>query len=121
MLHVTVRRTLASLSAIAFAALVACSGATEAAPSGVVFFQLDAPLCSSIIPVQFSIDQAIVATDTFMVHVAGGNHTRSRAFETSPGAHTLSARTVGGYVWPDKQVTITAGAAVTDSLPFYCS
>jgi hypothetical protein len=28
---------------------------------------------------------------------------------------------VGGYVWPPLAVSITSGAVLTDSLPFYCS
>ena|SRR5262245_17693929 len=108
---------------VAFAAVVACGPfiMEERTPNASVFFQLDAPLCSSIIPVQFSIDHTVVATDTFMVNVAPREHTRSRPFIISAGTHLLSARTVAGYVWRDLQVTLSPGSAVTDSLPFYCS
>jgi hypothetical protein len=107
---------------VASAVLVACMNTTEnPVLNASVFFELDAPLCSSIIPVQLSIDHTVVATDTFMVNVAPREHIRSRAFITTAGAHILSARTVAGYVWPDLHVTLAAGSAVTDSLPFYCS
>jgi hypothetical protein len=93
-----------------------CSTPKSVAPQAAVCFLIDAPLCSSIMPVQFSIDNVQVATDTFVVGIAG-----SRAFVTSLGTHTLSARTVSGYVWPEKQVTVVSGDVVTDSLPFHCS
>jgi hypothetical protein len=85
-----------------------------------VYFALDAPLCSSVLPVQFSIDNALVGTDTFRVNLAP-NHTTSAAFPTSAGSHTLGARVVGGYVWADTLVMLSAGAVLTKSLPFYCS
>lgn len=49
-----------------------------------------------------------------------GDHTRSRAFITSPGPHTLRAR-AGLYAWPDKTLMLADGQSVTDTLPFYCS
>jgi hypothetical protein len=91
-----------------------------AAPGATVFYAIDAPLCSSRIPVQFSIDSALVGTDTFAVNISP-QHTTSRGFATTAGSHTLGARVVGGLVWPDRAVTLTAGEAFTDSLPFYCS
>ena len=111
---------------IAPLALVACIGAackssTSATPKQpVVFFAIDAPLCSSTIPVRFSIDSAEVGADTFVVNY-GPPHTTSRGFTVSVGEHTLSARTEWNYVWPDKRVTLAAGETFTDSLPFYCS
>jgi hypothetical protein len=100
--------------------LAACNGADVAAPSATVHFVLDAPLCSSIIPVQFSIDGLEVGVDTFRVDIPSP-HTTSRAFAVSLGAHTLSARTGAGYAWPDKAVSLAAGQAFADSLSFYCS
>jgi len=37
------------------------------------------------------------------------------------GQHTLAARVVNGYMWPNKVVTLAAGDVYTDTLPFYCS
>lgn len=104
----------------AMAGIVACASATGVATPATVTFVLDAPLCSSVIPVQFSIDGHLVGVDTFRVAVASP-HTSSRPFTAPAGAHTLTAQTVAGYVWPAKGVTLAAGQAVTDSLPFYCS
>ena len=102
------------------AAFVACR-VNPTGPDPTVSFMIDAPLCSSRIPVELSIDGALVGTDTFVVNL-GTEHLRSRAFATSAGQHTLSARvTFNGYTWPEKKVTIGAGQAVVDTLPFYCS
>lgn len=106
---------------VGVAALVACAGAKSVAPQPVVVYRLVPYACSSIIPVQFYIDGAQVAADTFRIAVAGGDHTTSRALTTSVGQHTLGARVVNGYVWPDTLVSLTAGELFTDSLPFYCS
>jgi hypothetical protein len=105
---------------VAAAGVVACASATDVATPATVTFVIDAPLCSSVIPVQFSIDGHVVGIDTFRVALANP-HTSSREFTTPAGSHTLSAQTVAGYVWPAKDVTLGAGQAVTDSLPFYCS
>jgi hypothetical protein len=110
-----------SLLASGMLALIACHGGNPAAPAAAVTFELDAPLCSSVIPVELSIDGALVATDTFRVHL-GNAHTVTRAFSVSAGSHLLGARTVGGwYVWPDTSVTLGAGQSFTRSLGFYCS
>jgi hypothetical protein len=101
------------------AAFVACR-VNPIGPDPTVSFMIDAPQCSSTIPVQVSIDSVLVGTDTFVVHY-GPEHLMSRAFATSAGQHRLSARTFNGYTWPDKTVTIGAGQAVVDTLPFYCS
>lgn len=106
---------------IGLAAVCACSSTDVGAPSATVIFVLDAPLCSSIIPVQFTIDSLQVGTDTFKVDVAGGPHTTSHSFAVAPGHHTLSARIDRGFVWPDKSVTLAAGQAFADTLPTYCS
>ena len=110
----------AVLATLGLAIVVGCGSGRAVAPQATVYFQLDAPLCSSILPVQFSIDSVLVATDTFRVHLAN-EHTRSRGFETPAGSHTLSARVVTGYVFDDRHVTLAPGEAFTDSLPFYCS
>ena len=88
-----------------------------------VYFSLDAPLCSSVIPVEFFIDRAPAGSDTFRVGVAG-EHTMSRGFATGAGTHTLGAQAsigTGYYLWPDTTVSLPAGARYTRSLPFYCS
>jgi hypothetical protein len=95
-----------------------CVHATQ--PTAAVHFALDAPLCSSVIPVQLSIDGALVATDTFRVHL-DAPHTISRAFAMPAGVHMLGARAVVGHVWPDTSVTLAPGESFTWSLPFYCS
>jgi hypothetical protein len=112
------RAALSTLLLAAVSAVAACT-IVDPAPGGTVDFLIDAPLCSSRIPMEFSIDGTIVGTDTFLVHLAP-EHVRSRAFATSPGNHTLHVR--GGlFVWPDKTVTLTDGQSMTDTLPFYCS
>ena len=103
----------------AVVALAACGGASEPTPAATVAFTIDAPFCGSRIPAAFSIDGARVGADTFVVHLAG-EHLTSRAFATSPGRHTLGA-TTGYYTWPDTQVTLGPGQALTHTLPFYCS
>lgn len=100
--------------------VVACQGGAVAAPSPTVTFVFAPRACSSIVPVQFLIDGFQVGTDTFKVAVAGGDHLTSRGFATSPGQHVLSART-DTYAWAETTVTLFAGQAYTDSLPFYCS
>jgi hypothetical protein len=105
---------------IGSATLVACSGVGSVEPQPTVRFVLDGPLCSSVVPVQFSIDALRVGTDTFFVHLAP-EHTTSRSYVTSAGQHVIGARTLWGYVWPDKQVTLSPGEVFADSLPFYCS
>jgi len=69
--------------------------------------------------VQLSIDKAIVATDTFVTW--GVKDTISKPFPVAFGLHTVSANVIGGYVWPEKLVTVHAGEAYVDTLPFYCS
>ncbi|HEV8124584.1 MAG TPA: hypothetical protein VGP80_10090 [Gemmatimonadales bacterium] len=100
-------------------ALAACD-ADGVAPPATVYFVIDAPLCSSLIPVQFFIDNTQVGADTFRVNLAP-DHTMSAGFEINSGRHTLGARVVNGYVWADRSVRVAAGEVVHDSLPFYCS
>ncbi len=108
------------LIVLGLALLAGCSTEESEAPRATVYFVIDAPLCSSTIPVQFFIDGLIVGTDTFLVHLSP-EHTHSRGFPISPGSHSLGAQVLAGYVWPDTIVTLTAGEIFTDSLPFYCS
>jgi hypothetical protein len=107
-------------SLLGVTAVAACSSSVMPQPPAAVNFVLVAPLCSSVLPVQLSIDGLIVATDTFRVSVANP-HTLSRDFAVTAGPHALSARVIGGYVWPSQTMTLIAGATATDSLPFYCS
>ena len=100
------------------AAIAACG--TGPRDSATVRFVLNAPLCSSLLGMRFSIDGAVVGSDTFRVNLPNP-HTTSRAFATAPGEHVLGARVDGGFVWPDTTVTLAAGAAFDDSLPLYCS
>lgn len=107
-------------STIASVALVAFGCTNSVAPGASITFVLDAPLCSSVLPIQFLIDSALVGTDTFRIRVPG-EHTRSRAFGASTGRHVVSARLLSGLVWPDTTVTLLSGQAATVSLPLYCS
>ncbi len=106
--------TAALITAFAFA----CASAT-AIDGATVRFYLDAPLCSSVVPVELSIDRSVVAVDTFRVNFASP-HGTSKPFTVSPGTHVLGAR-FGSYIFPEKSVLFTPGLAVIDSLPFYCS
>lgn len=100
-------------------ATTSCCG--DCAPDvATVIYQLDAPLCSSQLPVEFSIDSALVGSDTFRVNLSP-NHTQSRPFAVSAGRRRLGARVVNGYIWPDTVVQLVGGQVFTDSLPFYCS
>ena len=116
-----VRIAAASIAAIG---LAACAAEEPAALPSSVYFFLDAPLCSSIIPARFYIDGVLAGSDTFRVNLAPERLT-SRAFQTSAGQHTLGARGSLGapvdYVWPDTTVDLTAGGTLVHSLPLYCS
>lgn len=101
------------------ATLGGCCGDCGVAEARVVFV-IDAPLCSSILPVEFAIDHLLVGADTFVVGLALP-HTMSSEFTTTAGAHTLGARVVGGYMWPARGVTLAPGEVFADTLPFYCS
>jgi hypothetical protein len=109
-------RILVSLGIIA---LTAC-GSQSVPPAATVHFVLYTSNCSSRFPVQFSIDNVQVGTDTFIVNLPQP-HTESAGFATSDGSHTLGARIVGGLIWPDLTVTLTAGQVFLDSLPVSCS
>ncbi|MEP6831748.1 MAG: hypothetical protein ABJB74_00080 [Gemmatimonas sp.] len=100
----------------------ACSSTGPVPAMAQVHFVLDAPLCSSTIPVAFLIDGVVVGNDTFRVHLTP-SHTESQAFSVPAGNHVLGARTVGAFshVWRDTVVTSTSGAIAVDSLPLYCS
>ena len=88
-----------------------------------VRFVLEAPLCSSILPVELSIDKVIVARDTF--YSFGIPQAESEAFPVEAGPHSLSARVIAsigtGFTWPETLVTVHAGEAYRHPLPFYCS
>ena len=107
------------IGALAVATVFACASGDPTIPPTTIAFALDAPLCSSMLQVQLSIDKAIVATDTFTTY--GVKDTISRKFSVLAGLHTVSANVIGGYVWPEKAVTVPAGGAYVDTLPFYCS
>jgi hypothetical protein len=85
-----------------------------------VVFTLDAPLCSSILPVQLLIDHVQVAVDTFTPNL-GTRHITTRPFPTTQGQHVLGARVINGYVWSDTTVTLQNEQTFTRTLPFYCS
>jgi hypothetical protein len=97
-----------------------CTSGDEPNDEAAIRFQLDAPLCSSQLPVEFRIDGTLVGTDTFRVHLAP-DHILSRAYPVSPGEHLLAAAIPGGFVWPDTVVDVRPGHTFTRSLPFYCS
>ena len=105
---------------LALGITVACHNAPTVPSLAAVNYVLVAPLCSSIIPVEFTIDRERVGVDTFRVGLANA-HTVSRAFILTEGQHTVEAKTTSGYVWPVMTVTLARGATVSDSLPFYCS
>lgn len=110
---------LAAGVAAAVGAGAACD-ATTPAPEGRVRYVLDAPLCSSVLPVQFFIDSVLAGTDTFVVGILPED-TASRAYRTTPGTHRLGAQVVAGFVWPDTVVNLLEGEETTYLLPFYCS
>lgn len=116
--HVRIVRSLQRVSFLALLAGSACIHPTQAPAT--VYFALDAPLCSSVLPVELSIDGAIVASDTFRVNLSVP-HTKSRGFTTWAGTHVIGARTTFGYVWADTTVMLETGQSLTRSLPFYCS
>ncbi|MBL8978686.1 MAG: hypothetical protein JNM53_09750 [Gemmatimonadetes bacterium] len=107
-----------SLGWLAFALAGCDTGSSE--PDPVVYFELDAPLCSSVIPVTFQVDGSGVGADTFRVNLPP-DHLRSRAFVVVAGDHVLGAAVPGGFVWPDTAVHLTPGDTLVRLLPFYCS
>ena len=103
------------------AAAIACGGNGTSTPQAAVYFVLDAPLCSSVVPMRFSIDNTVVGLDTFRVNLAP-NHTTSHAFFTTPGMHVVSGVGVnGGFVFPARSVSLTDGASFMDTLSTSCS
>lgn len=105
---------------LAAVGVVACQHTATTEPAARVHFVIVPQACSSVLPVEFSIDGRLVGTDTFRVDVAGPRMT-SRDFEASPGSHVVGARVTGGFVWPNQTLSMAAGAVVSDSLPFSCS
>jgi hypothetical protein len=115
-------RRLASIGAVVglcVAGLFACAD-DPSAPGGTVVFVLEAPLCSSTLPVEFLIDSVVAGRDTFRVNLSPED-TISPTFRVQGGTHLLGARVVNGYIWPDTTVTIAGGESITRILPFYCS
>jgi hypothetical protein len=107
---------------IALAALCcgACHNPVDSDRPAAIRFVLVAPLCSSVMPVEFFVDAQSVGVDTFRVNVSEP-HIASRDFAVLPGTRTLEAQVVGGYVWPPDTVSILPGSVYADSLAFYCS
>ena len=112
--------------ALALIGLCACQPESTTGAQATVYFVAVAPLCSSVIPVAFSLDGQSLGADTFRIALPNP-HTTSRSFMVTPGQHVLGAHIptganfASGYIWPDQTLTFVAGAAVADSLPFYCS
>ena len=108
---------------IVFAATVAafsCSlNETPPIQPTTVQFVLEAPLCSSVLPVQLSIDKVIVAVDTFVTY--GPPRIESDVFPVTVGPHSISARVVNGFVWPETLITLQQSEQYRHPLPFYCS
>ena len=108
-------------------AVGACNESTDARSAAVNFLFVPYA-CSTSVPIDLSIDNRVVATDTIKFAVPPYDHVKSRDFVVSPGEHVLGARVVipvelggPGFAWPDKHVLLVAGATLSDSLPFYCS
>lgn len=110
-----------SLLVLAAIAAIAACGADSTGASPSVYYTLYAPLCSSHLNVILSIDNAVVATDSFVVGTPANDRTTLGPYVTTAGAHKVDARVVGGFTWPTQSVTISAGQAYTDTLNFYCS
>jgi hypothetical protein len=103
---------------VAIAVLIGCE---DPLPAPVVDFQIDAPLCSSSIPVSLRIDGAQVGVDTFRVNLAPA-HLRSRPFETTVGNHTLAVFHPNGIlIQEDSTVALAAGQSYRFIFGFYCS
>ena len=115
------RRACVAVAMIAPLPLPGCSPAVAPARSATVYFLLDAPLCSSIVPVFFAMDGYAVGADTFRVNLPNP-HVKSAAFTTSAGYHVLSANSppVPG-LRKSTTVNLEAGTVFADTLPLYCS
>ncbi len=115
-----------SAVALAIFSIAACEKAPTA-PNATVYFSFNAPLCSSVVPLEFLIDGAGVGMDTLAVNYAASGHPSiSRGFVVAPGEHTLGAlfegpASAGHPTFADVTVTLGQGQAFTDSLPMYCS
>ena len=114
------RKVIFSLVILVTMGVAACKSATMSAPPASVSFVFATRACSSVVPVHFAIDGIEVGIDTFKVAVSGDDHLVSRTYTTSPGQHSLSART-DRYMWAASTVSLGAGQAFADSLPLYCS
>lgn len=109
-----------AICSIALFALAGCDSNSPADRKAEVSFEIDAPLCSSQIPVIFYINGLEAGQDTFRVNLTN-EHLRSRSFEVDAGDNVLGARVVSGLVWPDTTVSLSPGDTLTHLLPFYCS
>jgi hypothetical protein len=111
-------RALRALGTVGCLALLACH---DPLPQPTVDFLIDAPLCSMVLPVSFTIDGTQVGVDTFEVY--GPANDRSRRFETTAGSHQLAVRFFprGDLIQEDSIITLAPGGAYTFRFGFYCS
>jgi hypothetical protein len=99
--------------------LAGCNSETTTAHAS-VRCEFVAPYCSGPFPVQLLVDNAQLGVDTFVVNHQP-NHTTSKTFQVASGAHTISAHVTGGFVFPDRSVTLAPDSVFVDSLSYYCS
>ena len=98
----------------AAAAVAACGGQNPIGPkaNSKVYFTIDAATCTGTSPVQFSVDSAIVGTETLS---AGQT---SQGYQTTGGVHVLGARLANGtFIWPNTTVSVPFDASYTRLLP----
>lgn len=117
---VPARVAAALVSVIVLVTVLSCSHPTAPLAPPTVDFLLDLKLCSSIIPVQFTIDGNLVGSDTFRIGLVNP-HVRSRAYATTLGAHALGVQATNFGGWGMKTVYLDAGMAYTDTLGGSCS
>lgn len=98
-------------------------------PLGTVRFQLDAPLCSSVLPLRFLVDGRVVSSDTFVVGFGDRPLRTTHDVQMTATAHDLSVQlfrpVLNDYGAVDglatQHVNVPAGGLVVDTLHFYCS
>lgn len=117
---VPARVAAALVSVMLLVTILSCSPSTAPLEPPTVDFLLDLQLCSSIIPVQFTIDGNLVGSDTFRIGLVNP-HVRSPAYATTPGAHALGVQATNFGGWGMKTVYLDAGRAYTDTLGGSCS
>ena len=110
----------ALVSVIVLVTILSCSQSTAPVVPPTVDFLLNLHLCSSIIPVQFTIDGNVVGTDTFRIGLLNP-HVRSPLYATTRGVHVLDVQATNFGSWGSKTVYLTAGTAYTDTLGGSCS